>query len=429
MGFSAPGPGRSCERDGRRQKHHGVSIRQARHRCAGTLGSRDQAHDPGICALGRTPCRHQMEGFAGIGRSAQDRIPHLPPHRHGFAGQRRLVEHGGAVHDRAIDRHDVAFADNETIARLDRLQRNLLQPAVPLSKGSTRHAGQQGRHLTAGATLGKALEILPARIHHRDDGRGQVFRKQKGREHGERGDDVQTHIAATQADDDLDHEDDKNRSRGRSPYRARPMLPSKEMRCESENQPGRGPYNEDRPKKRPHFRQGPEPLGRAGQYQIVSHTLRCLDRSEIEHEAARIFACEPECRHIGMTNHEPFAQSVAERIEDPPCDRGYGTEALRHLDSVHLCRRHDIPRTIFERGPGHAAPAHSARSPRRNLPMFRAAEASRRALSSSRLPRISCGSGHGGGFEPSAARNGSIPEGAVVSTERQSSIVRPPRPG
>src|SRR4051812_30979442 len=40
---------------------------------------------------------------------------------------------------RSIDRHHVAFADNETIARLDRLQRNLLQPAVPLSKGSTRH--------------------------------------------------------------------------------------------------------------------------------------------------------------------------------------------------------------------------------------------------------------------------------------------------
>ena len=321
-GISAPGPGCSCERDGRRQKHHGVSIRQARHRRAGTLGSRDQAHDPGICALGRTPCRHQMEGFAGIGRSAQDRIPHLPPHRHGFAGQRRLVEHGGAVHDRAIDRHDVAFADNETIARLDRLQRNLLQPAVPLSEGSTRHAGQQGRHLTAGATLGKALEILTARIHHRDDGRGQVFRKQKGCEHGERGDDVQTDIAATQADDDLDHEDDKNRSRGRSPYRARPMLPSKEMRCESENQPGRGPYDEDRTKKRPHFGQGPEAPGRAGQYQIVSHTLRCLDRSEIEHKAARIFACEAECRHIGMTNHEPFAQSVAERTEIHPAIEG-----------------------------------------------------------------------------------------------------------
>jgi len=96
------------------------------------------------------------------------------------------------------------------------------------------------------------------------------------------------------------------------------MFPSKEIRCESENQPGRGPYNEDRTKKRPHIGQGPEPLGWAGQYQIVSHTLRCLDGSQVEHEAARIFACEPECRHIGMTNHEPFAQSVAERIEIHP---------------------------------------------------------------------------------------------------------------
>jgi hypothetical protein len=59
-------------------------------------------------------------------------------------------------------------------------------------------------------------------------------------------------------------------------------------------------------------------MGRAVPYQIVSHTLRRLDGSEIEHEPARIFACEPECRHIGMTNHEPLAQSVAERIEIHP---------------------------------------------------------------------------------------------------------------
>jgi len=46
--------------------------------------------------------------------------------------------------------------------------------------------------------------------------------------------------------------------------------------------------------------------------------LRCLDGPQIEHEAAGIFALEPECWHIGMTNHEPFAQSVEERIEIHP---------------------------------------------------------------------------------------------------------------
>ena len=173
-----------------------------------------------------------MERFAGIGRPAQNWIPTFRRTGMDSPVTCRLVEHGGAVRDRAIDRHHVAFADHETIARLDRLQRNLLQPAVALSKGSTRHAGQQRRHLTAGATLGEALEILPARIHHRDDGRGQVFRKHKSREHGERGDDVQTHIAATQSGDDLGHEDDKSRRRGRSPYRSGPMFPSEEMRCE-----------------------------------------------------------------------------------------------------------------------------------------------------------------------------------------------------
>jgi hypothetical protein len=56
------------------------------------------------------------------------------------------------------------------------------------------------------------------------------------------------------------------------------------------------------------------------------------------------------------------------------------------LGSGLPCRRRDIPSTIFGREPDHAAPAHSARSPRRNPPMFRAAEASRQALASSRLP-------------------------------------------
>ena len=92
------------------------------------------------------------------------------------------------------------------------------------------------------------------------------------------------------------------------------------------------------------------------------------------------------------------------------------------------CRRRDIPSTISAPGPGHAAPAHSARSPRRNPPMFRAAEARRQAFSS-RLPRIGCGSGDGGGdrhagtFERSAAKNGSRSRGASRPSDSLLSLV------
>ena len=195
-GISTPRPGRSRKRDGRRQKHHGVSIRQARHRGAGTLRGRNQTHDPGIRALGRAPRRRQMEGFAGVRRSAHDVVADLLLYRHGFAGQGRLVEHRNAFHDRSVDRHHIALANDQAIARLDRLQRDFFEPAVPKSHRAPRHTGEERRHLPAGATLGEALEILPSGIHHRDHGGGEVFGEEKRRKHRECGDDVQAHVAA-----------------------------------------------------------------------------------------------------------------------------------------------------------------------------------------------------------------------------------------
>ena len=197
---------------------------------------------------------------------------------------------------------------NEPIARLDRLEST--SSSLPLRcrmavRGTRASSAVISRLARRSAKLSRYCP--PEYISARRRPRPGIRRTDQGREHRERGDDVQADIAAAQADDDLDQEDDQHRHRGRSPYRAGPMLPSKEMRNDSENQPGRGPYNEDRTKKSPHIGQGPEPLGRAGQYQIVSQRLRCLG-SQIEHEAARIFACEPECRHIGMTNHEPFTR-------------------------------------------------------------------------------------------------------------------------
>jgi len=43
--------------------------------------------------------------------------------------------------------------------------------------------------------------------------------------------------------------------------------------------------------------------------------LRRLNRSEIKQEGPRVLAGETKCRHIRMADHEPFAQSLHERIK------------------------------------------------------------------------------------------------------------------
>ena len=169
----------------------------------------------------------------------------------------------------AIDRDHVAFADHQPVARLDRLQVDLFELAVSVPDGAARDAGEQRGHLAAGATLGKAFEILPAGIHQGDHGGGEVFGKNQGRQHRKRGDDIQADIAAAQADDDLGQEDDEDRDRGHGPYRGGPMLPSRKLGCESDDKARRRPYNEQ-VGETSEFRQGPRSLRRAGQCRIIS---------------------------------------------------------------------------------------------------------------------------------------------------------------
>jgi hypothetical protein len=186
-----------------------------------------------------------MESLADVGRSAHDGLADLVSDRHGLAGQRRLIENGDPFHDRSVDRNHVALSHHYTIPRLDRVEVDLLEPAVTISDGAARHAGEQRGHLAAGAAFGETLEILPAGIHHRDHRGGEVFAEDQGREHRQRRNEVQAHIAVTQADDDLDQEGDENRSRGRGPYRPSPMLPSGEVQSEAEKEPARGPCGDN----------------------------------------------------------------------------------------------------------------------------------------------------------------------------------------
>ncbi len=71
---------------------------------------------------------------------------------------------------------------------------------------------------TACTALGKAFEVLPARVHQGNHDAGEVFGKNESREHRERGNDIQADIAATQTDNDLRQESDQDRNRSRSPY-------------------------------------------------------------------------------------------------------------------------------------------------------------------------------------------------------------------
>jgi hypothetical protein len=189
-----------------------------------------------------------MEGLADIGRSAHDAIADRLLDRHGFAGQSRLIEDGQALYDRPIDWNDVTFSHHEAIARFDRVQAHVFEPAVSVSHSAARYAGEKRRHFTACTTLGKALEVLPARVHQGNHDGSEVFGKDQRREHRQRGHDIQAHVAAAQADDDLRRESDQDRDRSRGPYRASPIHPSGKLRHETDNKAGRRPCDDHRSK-------------------------------------------------------------------------------------------------------------------------------------------------------------------------------------
>ena len=243
-GIRAPDPSCSCERDGRGQEHHGISIGQARHRRARTLGRFDQTDDAGIGTLGRAPGRQQMESLADVGRPAHDAIADLLLDGDGFAGQGRLIENGQAFYDRPVDRDHIAFSNHEAIARLDHVQVDLFESAVAVADRRVRYPGKQRRHFPACATLGKVFEVLPAGVHQSDHDGGEVFGKDQRRQHRQRGHDIQADIAASQADDDLRHEREQDRNRSDSPYRASPMRPSEKLPREPNDEAGRRPCDD-----------------------------------------------------------------------------------------------------------------------------------------------------------------------------------------
>ena len=107
-----------------------------------------------------------------------------------------FIENRDAFDHRAVDRDHVAVADEQPVARRDRLERHLLQPAVAVPHRRARHALEQGRHLPPGPPLGEELEVLAPRIHQRDHGGSQFLAEDEGSAHRQRRDDVETEVPA-----------------------------------------------------------------------------------------------------------------------------------------------------------------------------------------------------------------------------------------
>ena len=187
------------------------------------LGGFDQANDAGIGALGGAVRGRQVEGIAGIRHAAHHRLASTLLDGNRLARQRRLVEDSDPLGDKPVDRHDVALADEQAIPGLDGVERDLLEPAVPMADGGPRHASQERRHLAVGAALGKALQVLPARIHQRHDDGGEVLPEHERAGHGEGGNDVEAHIPAPQAGNDLDEQGAQDRNGRRGPDRPGPL--------------------------------------------------------------------------------------------------------------------------------------------------------------------------------------------------------------
>ena len=141
------------------------------------------------------------------------------PSRQGTACQGRLVENCAARLDDAVDRHDIALADQQPVARRDLADRDALELRTGVAKCGLRRARKERGHLVPGAASGNALQELPAGIHQADNIPGQRNAECQRCAHGQRGDDVQPDLPMAQRDDDFEFEHCKGSHRADGPRR------------------------------------------------------------------------------------------------------------------------------------------------------------------------------------------------------------------
>ena len=236
--ITGPEPGNGGDGDRHAEKAERELVGQAGHGCLRALGGLNQADDAGIGALRRGACGEHVEGLAGIGRTAHQRLAGRVLDGERLAGQCRLVHHGDVVDDGTVDGDDIALADEKPVARRHDVEGDLLQPGGTVAHGGAGHARKQRGHLPAGVTLGEILEVLAAGVHQRNHRRGEVFAEGDRSRHRQGGDDVEADVAAPEADDDLDQQEGEDRERRSGPNPARGAIEAEKPCGKAEDQAG-----------------------------------------------------------------------------------------------------------------------------------------------------------------------------------------------
>jgi hypothetical protein len=228
-------PCRSSHGDGDEKKTHRIAIGEAGHRGPGTLRLLDEPDDARESALRSTADRRQVEGIAGIRRSAHHGLADRALNRQRLAGQGGFVQDRNAGRDRAVDRHDISPAYEQTVARSDGLQRHLFETVVAMSNGRAWNAREKSRHLPPRPSLSEAFQVLATRIHQRDHDCREFLAEHERCRHRECGDDVEPEISPPQARHDLCKEDEQHGNRSQRPDCGRQSIIAQKSRHEPGN--------------------------------------------------------------------------------------------------------------------------------------------------------------------------------------------------
>jgi hypothetical protein len=161
--------------DGDEDRRHPVG--QALHRRLGALRLLHQADDPGQQGVAADAGGATTQQAVAVDRRGEHLVAGGLRHRQALAGQHGFVGRGCAFDDRAINRHRLAGADHEHVARDQRRHRHVDQfgdiANSPLNAGRLRLQFRQRLDRGRGPGLGPRLEDL-AQQHQRDD-RGRGF--------------------------------------------------------------------------------------------------------------------------------------------------------------------------------------------------------------------------------------------------------------
>ena len=218
--IAAPPPGDRRQSQGEWQKDQGIAVGEAHEGSLRRLRFLHQADDAGVGALIRRRHRPQVERSAGVDHAAAYRLAVGAGHRPGLAGQRRFVEHGGAVEGEAVDRDDLAGLHQQEVARPDVLNLRRRQDAIFVAVNDPRCVGEQRVELAARAGVGEGFESESSRQHEGDDRARGVLPHDERRHHGQESDDVDSRLASTQITHHGEGEREEHDGSGRRPEQA-----------------------------------------------------------------------------------------------------------------------------------------------------------------------------------------------------------------